>query len=89
MEREENDAFLSEQYSTIAEWKVDMGFVLPEPETVLVCYGGLFVAQKKRILYQPEASWKNTMISFSRVDNILEGHYAERLWASILSDIDN
>ena len=27
--------------------------------------------------------------SLSRADNIVEGHYAERLWASILSDIDS
>ena len=27
--------------------------------------------------------------SLSRANNIIEGHYAERMWASILSDVDN
>jgi len=88
LERDENDAFLSEKYTFLGEWKEDMGMVIPESETMPVCYGGLFAAQKKQILNQPEETWEKMVSSLSRADNIVEGHFAERLWASILSDID-
>ncbi len=89
VERDENSAFLSDEYHSLKIYNQKMGFVIPQSETVPVCYGGIFVAQKKQILNQPEESWKKMEASLSRADNIIESHYAERLWASILSDTDD
>ena len=66
-----------------------MGFVIPKSETVPVCYRGSFLAQRKQFLNQPEESWVKMEASLSRADNIIEGHYAERIWASALSDNDD
>ena len=65
-----------------------MGFIIPKSETIPVCYEGLFIAQKKQFFNQPKESWEKMEASLCRADNLVEGHYAERLWASILSDTD-
>ena len=65
-----------------------MGFVIPHSKAIPVCYGGMFAAKKKQILNQPEQVWQNVVTSLGRGNNILEGHYAERLWAPALSVID-
>ena len=63
---------------------------IPESETTVpVCYRGSFLAQRKQFLNQPEESWVKMEASLSRADNIVEGHYAERMWASALSDHDD
>ena len=49
----------------------------------------MFVAQKKQILNHQKDSWDKMEVNLSRGNNIAEGHYAERIWASILSDVDN
>ena len=53
-----------------------------------VCYRGSFAVQKKQFLNHRKEAWEKMVSSLSRGDNIAEGHYSERLWASILSDID-
>ena len=89
LERDDSSVFQSRQYPDLKSWKEDMGFVIPESETMPICYGGLFAAQKKQILNQSSESWKKMEASLSRSDNIVEGHYAERMWAPILSDVDD
>ena len=88
LERDESSDFLSEQYPNLKSWKQGMGLVITESDTVPVCYEGSFVAQKKQFLNQPKESWEKMESSLSRANNLVEGHYAERLWASILSDAD-
>ena len=89
VKRDDSNAFVSEQYPSLKSWKDDIGFVIPESETMPVCYRGMCVVQKKQFFNQPEESWKKMEASLSRANNIIEGHYAERMWASILSDVDN
>mmetsp|Transcript_861 Transcript_861/g.1341 ORF Transcript_861/g.1341 Transcript_861/m.1341 type:complete len:442 (-) Transcript_861:201-1526(-) len=88
VDRDENSVFLSDEYKSLKKWNEKMGFVIPQSETMPVCYGGIFAAQKKQVLNQSEESWKKMEMSLSRADNIIEGHYAERMWASLLSDLN-
>lgn len=52
---------------------------------VPVCYGGVFAVTKSQIAKYPKRVWKSIEKSLSRGDNIVEGHYAERMWAPLLS----
>ena len=46
-------------------------------------------SKEKQILNQPEQDvWQNVVTSLGRNNFILEGHYAECLWAPALSVID-
>jgi hypothetical protein len=83
IERDENLLFKS-QYDTLKEWRDDMGLVFPDSEYINVCYGGAFLFQKRGVLLQSESAWANLEIGLSRGDNIQEGHFAERSWASII-----
>lgn len=87
-DKQSKDSFKNKEYKTLKSWKEDMGFVMSHSETIPVCYGGIFAAKKKQILNQPEQVWRNVVTSLARGNNILEGHYAERLWAPALSVID-
>ena len=89
LERDDSSAFSTGQYPFFKDWKEEMGFVIPKSESVPVCYRGSFLAQRKQFLNQPEESWVKMEASLSRADNIVEGHYAERIWASALSDNDD
>lgn len=88
-DKESKDQFKNEKYPNLKAWKDDMGIVVPHSEAIPVCYGGIFAAQQKQILNQPEAVWQNIVNSLARGNNIVEGHYAERLWAAALSGIDD
>ena len=57
-------------------------------KTMPVYYGGVFSVQKKRVLDQSMNTWENIEKSLTREDN-LEGHYVERLWASMLYGINS
>ncbi len=87
--RDNSTLFLSEQYPVLKYWKEDMGFVTPQSETLPVCYEGSFATQKKQFLNQKLKTWRKMERSLSRGNNIIESHYAERMWASILSDVDD
>lgn len=50
VKRDDSNTFVSEQYPSLKSWKDDMGFVIPESETMPVCLRGFFVAQKKQFL---------------------------------------
>lgn len=88
MERDENSSFLSEKYPDMKSWMDDMGFQIPNSETLPVCYLGMFAAKKKQILNQPVEAWERMTNSLARANNLIEGHYAERIWASLLSTHD-
>lgn len=55
------------------------------PNTVPVCYGGIFAASVTTIYKQDMEMWKKLEKLLERGDNIQEGHYAERSWARLLS----
>lgn len=50
-----------------------------------VCYGGIFSASIANIYKRDMKVWKSLTKKLERGDNIQEGHYAERLWATLLS----
>jgi len=64
-------------------WLHSMHISLPEPVT-LVCYGGNFAVKVSNIL-RVRTPLSTMLISLSRGDNILEGHFAERTWAALLA----
>ncbi len=55
------------------------------PELVQVCYGGVFAASYSNINKVDHSTWKRIEKALSRGDNIEEGHFVERSWASILA----
>ena len=90
--RDENHEFLNEKYHNLKSWRDDMNLALPSTPSMPVCYGGMFGVKRKHILNQPLSVWESVMKSLERGDNIIEGHYAERMWAGILTDhneVDN
>jgi hypothetical protein len=88
MSRDKNDNFLNDKYPDMKSWIKDMKFLIPNTVTAPVCYSGMFAAKKKQLLNQSEEAWQRMTNSLARADNLIEGHYAERTWASILSDVD-
>ena len=64
-------------------WLHAMNISLPEPVSP-VCYGGNFAVKVSNIL-KVRTPLSNMLLSLSRGDNILEGHFAERTWASLLA----
>ena len=88
------DEFLSE-YKSLHAWWVSMGAPVPAPETVQVCYGGVFAGSVHSIYKSDDITkviqtmdtsvWKNIERSLSRGNNIQEGHYAERSWGPLIS----
>lgn len=83
----ETDTFTNKDYPNITSWKNAMGLVTPDTETIPVCYGGVFAVQKRQLLKQSLEAWTNVEKSLTREDNLVEGHYAERMWGPILSNI--
>jgi len=51
----------------------------------LVCYGGTFAATATAVRRTPRSDWIALRDALTRGDNIEEGHFAERLWAVLLS----
>ena len=63
----------------------------PPTQTIVpVCYGGMFATNARRIRQHEAELFDRLVSSLSRGDNVEEGHYAERLWATLLSaPLDN
>jgi hypothetical protein len=55
------------------------------PGLVRVCYGGVFAAPVKNIRQHSTEMWQAMEQGLARGDNIIEGHYAERMWGLLLS----
>lgn len=81
--RDENSVFKNSKYNNLKEWSDDVGLVFPDSDYIHVCYGGSFVTQKRGLLSQSEMVWGKLTVNLSRGNNIKEGHFAERSWASI------
>lgn len=56
------------------------------PKLVSVCYGGVFAASVSSIKRVSKETWGKLEQDLSRGDNIEEGHFAERLWAALLTE---
>lgn len=50
-----------------------------------VCYGGIFVTKKERILHYSRSFYEKIKYTLSRGDNIIESHYMERMWAQMFA----
>ena len=85
LERDKYSAFKGKKYRSLGKWKDALGLVFPNSEYINVCYGGNFLVQKRGMLSQSLDAWKNMERSLSRGNNIEEGHFAERSWASIVA----
>ena len=85
-ERDDNKEFLSDKYRSLKSWKEDMSIMLPQGPIFPVCYGGMFGVKEKLLLNQSHQAWEKITNSLERGDNIVEGHYAERSWAGMLTD---
>lgn len=67
---------------SFSEWAESMQIRFPTP-LAPVYYGGSFAVKQSNIA-RSQRSFKHLDLSFSRGDNIVEGHYGERSWAAIL-----
>ena len=50
-----------------------------------MCYGGSFATRREHIYRWPVQLWRWMAEELIRGDNIIEGHYAERVWGALLS----
>jgi len=85
-------SFQTTAYKNLGEWVEKLDLPLQNNITtnsrssiVPVCYGGTFAARKSQILRKPKKTWEAMENSLTRGDNIVEGHYSERIWGSLLS----
>ena len=90
---EESDSFdnnfMSADYPNLKTWKDSMGLVTAGSGMVPVCYDNMFAVQRKQIVNQSEETWKKIEKSLSRGNEIVESHYAERMWAPSLCEQDD
>jgi len=79
--------FHNEQFLNLGDWidKMQITSVQSNRNLVSECFGGFFAVTSKQIAKQPQSTWKALEDSLSRGDNIVEGHYAERLWGCLFS----
>lgn len=82
-----NKGFQNSNLANLGAWKEMLGLseYLTRP-LMPVCYGGMYAVQKRRIAEIPRSVWSRLEESLLRGDNIIEGHYAERIWAGLLSE---
>jgi len=84
-ERDSQENFNNEKFPNLKSFEEGIGFVMPKAAQILpVCYGGSFAVKKGNILIQSEEVWSRVEKVLSRADNIIEGHYMERLWETAL-----
>lgn len=81
--------FVSKEYHNLMTYRDAIGLKMTNSTTVPVCYGGVFAIKEEQILHQTETSWQNLENALTREDNLVEGHFTERMWAAILSGLDN
>jgi len=82
---DESNPDFSSQYENLKAFRTELGFDYPDTPLVPVCYGGMFMTQKKGLLTQPQHLFENLEVMLSRGNNIEEGHFVERLWASLVT----
>jgi hypothetical protein len=71
-------------FKNISQWWISIHLSPPKP-IVLVCYGGAFGALGANIKRVSMDTLTAIELSLTRGNNIIEGHYAERTWAALLS----
>lgn len=86
LQRDGNENFLSKHGDTLGEYAAVLGIGEAARAVVPVCFGGNFMAHSQQIQNYPRDTWKRMEQSLSRDNNIAEGHFAERLWATMLSN---
>jgi len=67
----------------LGQWLESIKLKLPTPLTP-VCYGGNFAARAANLHAAKDAA-QRMELSLRRGDNIVEGHFAERTWAGLLT----
>ena len=78
--------FANENINSLGEWLDNLSLPIhPTKNITMVCYGGNFATTRKSIMKKPMWVWKAIERSLSRGNNIVEGHFAERAWASLLA----
>ncbi len=79
--------FHNETFQNLGDWvdKLQISSIISTQNLVSVCCGAFFAVTNAQIAKQPKIVWKAIEESLSRGDNLVEGHYAERLWACLLS----
>jgi hypothetical protein len=79
--------FHNDNIQNLGEWidQLNLHPAALNQDIVPVCYGGVFAATRYQVAVQPKRVWKAIEDSLSRGDNIAEGHFAERMWAALLS----
>jgi hypothetical protein len=74
--------------SALDSWELfykNLGAGSLETELVRVCFGGIFAASVQSIKRTKMEVWRAAEQSLSRGNNIQEGHYMERIWATLLA----
>lgn len=79
--------FHNETFPNLGDWidKLQISSIISTQNLVSVCCGAFFAVTNAQIAKQPKTVWKAIEESLSRGDNLVEGHYAERLWSCLLS----
>ncbi len=83
----EEVSFLNEDIPNLGVW-IDQLKLRPlalSQNIVPVCYGGTFAVTTRQLTMHPKQVWKSIEESLTRGDDTVEGHYAERIWAPLLS----
>lgn len=78
---DEDETFTS-NFENLEAWTDFIGFEAQKPFHP-VCYGGVFATTISRIRNRAPL-WTKIEKSLSRADNLEEGHFAERSWATLL-----
>lgn len=79
--------FLNKKFQNLGEWvdRLKLRPLAVSQNIVPVCYGGVFAVTTSQIARHPKRVWKAIENSLSRGSDTIEGHYAERMWAPLLS----
>jgi hypothetical protein len=79
--------FLNKKFQNLGEWidRLKLGPLAVSQNIVPVCYGGNFAVTTSRLTRHSKRAWKAIEESLSRGDDTVEQHYAERIWAPLLS----
>lgn len=72
-------------YDTLADWHAALGISIP-PVVTPICYGGMYLVKRSKIERVSHDIFVRMTESLSRGNNIEEGHFAERTWASLFSN---
>jgi hypothetical protein len=79
---------LRDSGGTIGDWwKFVFGTSYPVRRSIKTAWNGIFTVHKNRILSRPPAFYERLLQTISHHVNPEEGHYFERTWGDIFTDI--